>query len=189
MSRGLTRKLSSSIKSESNRSIFVANAQRPSRETLMFVSLPDTRNPSRARRATRRSLNRYTSIASKSGSRVMNTIPASVTAHKNDHTCSSASSDCPPATATRISLRSLGAPPDDDRDKRCCGPSGIPAARRHWHMSLGRIRLRWERLAKYLESRPPVLTRNRSKPPSRDQVGLRRGRVRRSIEEGALHPL
>jgi hypothetical protein len=47
------RKLSSSMRSESNRSIFVASAQRPSRDTVMCPKLPGIRNPSRPTRATR----------------------------------------------------------------------------------------------------------------------------------------
>ena len=52
-SQGSHRKLSSSMRSESNRTISVASAQRPSRDTVMCVKIPGIRNPSRPTRATR----------------------------------------------------------------------------------------------------------------------------------------
>jgi len=61
----------SSMRSESNRTISVAIAQRPS---LMCSKIPGTRNARRPTQAICRSLDRYSSIASKSGSRLTKTI-------------------------------------------------------------------------------------------------------------------
>ena len=93
------------------------------------------------------------------------------------------------AGASTWRYRRSPGPPEDGRDRRGTGRPEIPAARSRRCVSVGWLRLRWERSAKCPQSLPRVSMRNRStaRPPTTTE--LRLWRVLRSAGAGALHLL